>query len=183
MTKIKNKRKQQQYLKELKRNIFFCLLSSILVIGLAYFIFQADILKPQLNEMTASYISFNNSNTTDMLKISDLKKYSDKKGKSDINEKNINFNVTGTKNSEYSIIVYPINKNTDYKNIKFYIEKNNQELIVDNLDSKPTNQDGGIIIYEGKITKKNKMTIRMWLTKKYHHDNHSISFEIKVKPR
>ena len=30
--------------------------------------------KPQMNELTTSYISFNNSNATDMMKIKNLKK-------------------------------------------------------------------------------------------------------------
>lgn len=188
MRKIHNKRKkmtekERQLLKELKKSIFFCSISCLLVIVLACLMFKTNILKPQLNEMTASYISFNNSNTTDMLKISNVKKLSDKKGKSQVNDKTLTFSVTSEIASSYDIVVYPVKKVTDYKNIKFCLAKNNQELVVDNLDNKDTSKDGGIIIYQGKVSSKNKITIRMWLTKKYHQETNNLSFEIKVKPR
>ena len=50
----------------------------ISAIFLSYFVITASSLKPEINEETANYISFNNSNTTDMMKISNLQKLSNK---------------------------------------------------------------------------------------------------------
>lgn len=169
--------------KELYKYNFFCFLSCTLVLCLTFLIFKTDFLKPKLNEMTASYISFNNSNTTDMLKISNLEKSSDKVGKSNVNKKYLDFNISGMKGTTYDIVVYPINKENDLKNIKFYLAKNDIELFVDTLYNKQVSKDGGIIIYQGKITNKNKITIRMWLTRKYHQNTHNLSFEVKIKQR
>ncbi len=182
----KNKKltkKELQQFQELKKNIFFCILSCILVLALGYLIFETDILRPELNEMTASYISFNNSNTTDMLKISNLEKASNKKGKSSANTKSVSFKVTGKKNTPYDIVVYPINKDNDFKNIKFSLTENDELLNSSTLNSKPVSSDGGIIIYRGKVKESGKLTLRMWLTRKYHKNAHNLSFEVKVKTR
>lgn len=186
MTKIQKKRKkltkkEQQQQKEIRKKFFFCVSLSFIILLISYLIFYTDILKPELNEMTASYISFNNSNTTDMLKINNLEKLSDKKGVSSINDKNVIFEVTGKEAETYSVVVYPTNSNSDFRNIKFALEKNGKLLISDTLNNQAVSQDGGIVILKDKIAANNKLTLRMWLTKKYHKDKHNLAFEIKVK--
>ena len=70
----KNSKKRQQEMKIQRKVIFQCVILSVLVLALTYFILNSNVLKSKVDEVTASYISFNNSKTTDMLKISNLSK-------------------------------------------------------------------------------------------------------------
>ena len=181
MAKKRRRRKKsnrQKHIDNTKR-ILTCVILSLLVLGLSYIIFQTDILEPSLNEITTSYISFNNKNTTDMLKINNINKKSDKLGKSSWNNKSIVLDIDGEKDKEYQIIVYPIIKDVDNKYIKVYL-KDNKELVNTNLDELKDSEDGGKIIYQGKINN-NKKILRMWIDKDYKDKINNNSFEIKIK--
>ena len=180
MAKKRRRRKtnRQKHIDNTKR-ILTCIILSVLVLGLSYIIFKTDILKPSLNEITTSYISFNNKNITDMLKINNINKKSDKLGKSTWNNKSIVLDIDGEKNREYKIIIYPIIKSVDNKYIKVYL-KDNKELVNTNLDNLKDSEDGGKIIYQGKINNKKKI-LRMWIDKEYKGNVNDNSFEIKIK--
>lgn len=184
MAKKESKRKKKTTQEaKLYRAAIACLVLSVSVIFLSYFVITASSLKPEINEETANYISFNNSNTTDMMKISNLQKMSDKKGISKVNENSIDFKITGKKGSNYSIIIYPINNKNDLKKIKFYLTEDKRKVAYSSLDTiKESKEDGGIIIYQGTITNSDSnYNLRMWLSKDYHQNANNISFEIKVK--
>ena len=79
MTK-KKKQKKKNYL-----FIFFSVILCLITLLLSYIIFGTNLLKPKLNEETTSYISFNNKDTTDILKIKNIQIMSNEKGKSNRN--------------------------------------------------------------------------------------------------
>jgi len=179
------KKKKKTNSKELQstKYLFTCLLIFISVIFLTCIIFKTDLLKSDINQLTASYISFNNTDTTDMLKISTLKKMSDQKGKSKANDRSLDFEITGKKGSDYDIIIYPMKEQVNLERIKYSLSKENSELLGNTLNTLKKSSDGGLVLYQGKITKNNKFHLSMWLTKNYSGNEHNISFEIKVKPR
>lgn len=177
---VKKDKKIKLY-KELIKNIFLCIILFILITTLSHFIFLKLKIKSQIDPITANYISFNNGNTTDMLKINNLSKLSDKNGKKDTNKAKAFFKITGKKNSIYNIVIYPKNNKYDLKNIKFFLkDEDNQKLATSNLDNLEKTSDGGIIIYQGKLKKDNQLNLYMWLTKKYKKPN-DLTFEIKIK--
>ncbi len=178
----KSKKKTTQEVK-LYKTVFLCSLLCIAVVCSSYLVVRVSNLKPQINEETANYISFNNSNTTDMLKISKLNKLSDKKGIGKTNTKSLEFEITGKKESKYNIIVYPINNKNDLSKIKLYLTENDKEVEYNSLDNMTESvEDGGIIIHQGEVSD-SKFKLRMWLTKDYHENSDNISFEVKVKAR
>ena len=65
----------------LHKKIVLCVFLCTLVIILGYIILLSNVLEPKINQLTASYISFNNRNSTDMLRINNLEKMSNKKGR------------------------------------------------------------------------------------------------------
>ena len=118
-------------------------------------------------------------NSTDMLKINNINKKSDKLGKSSWNNKSIVLDIDGEKDKEYQIIIYPIIKDVDNKYIKVYL-KDNKELVNTNLDELKDSEDGGKIIHQGKINNKKKI-LRMWIDEDYKDKINNNSFEIKIK--
>lgn len=183
MAKKKHKKrltKKQEQKKEFLKKSIICSFMFIVVLCLSYLIFISNILQPKVNSITANYISFNNKNTTDMLRINNIKKMSDKFGKSIINDASINFKVTGNKDSDYKIIIYPIDNNINNKYIKFIL-LDDKELILDNLANMVSTNDGGKIIYTGKIKDNKKLTLNMWLSNEYQGKSKNNSFEIKIK--
>lgn len=186
--KKKNKKKltkkqRQQMKKQLYKSIFCSIFLSLLVIAFGYLIFKTDILQPRVDEVTASYISFNNSNTTDMLKINSLKKMSDEKGSSSFNKSYVEFEVTGSKKSNYDIVVYSIINKIDYKYVKFCLISDNEVINSGNLEDLKLKSDGGKILYQGSLNKSVPMLLRMWVSNDYESKVGNTSFEIKVKIR
>ena len=163
--------KKEIYIKKIST----CIILGIFVITLSYFIFKTNILEPKLNELTTSYISFNNINNTDILKLNNINKMSDTKAKSILNNSTIKLNITGNKNEEYYIVVYK-DSDIDDKYINCYINKKV------NLSEVETTSDGGKIIYTGKIDNKTKI-LKMWIDKSYKDKVKDNSFEIKIKKK
>ena len=175
----KKKLEQQKKLhKRICTTIFLCLL----VIGLSFLIIKTDILSPKIDEATASYISFNNKNSTDMLKISNLYKMGDTIGQSIINSNYVKFNVEGEPNYRYEILIDTITNSIDEKYIKYSFSIGNK-VIVSTLDKLDINEDSEKILYKGEVNKNDKITIHMWISKEYRKNIDNTSFEIKIKPR
>ncbi len=182
--KKKLSKKKQLELKNQKKVIYYCLILCLLVLLLTYFIFYKDTLKTSVDEVTASYISFNNSKTTDMLKISNLSKMKDDKGKSILNTSTKMFDVDGNIKEKYEVVVYALGNKADESYIKFALyDSNNNEISSGVLNNSKTSVDGGKVIYQGAIKKHNKLKLNMWLSKKYQGNTKNISYEIKIKPR
>ena len=66
----KRKRIQREYQKKLTT----CILMGIIILCVGFFIKTSNLLEPKINELTTSFISFNNKNTTDMLRINNIEK-------------------------------------------------------------------------------------------------------------
>ena len=177
--KRKNNKKAK---KQLYKNIVISSLLCFLVLCLSYIIFMTDYLQPRVDEITTSYISFNNRYTTDVMKISNVKKMSDKNGSSNLNNKYIEFTVQGKNASKYEIVIYPIGKKIDNTYVNFVFETSNEKLI-NNLGSMPERKDGGRVIYQGEIKDNSKKKLRMWISKDYKDKANNTSFEIKIKSR
>jgi len=177
---MKNKSKEDK--KELNKYILIAIITSLLVIFVSIFIYRTDLLIPQVDELTVSYISFNNKNTTDMLRMTDIKKMSDNIGQSIINNKYVSFEVTGDSNSKYDIIVDSVSNEIPGKYIKYslVVGKNGY---VNTLDKLEKTDDLGMILYSDYIKKNNKITVRMWIDKSYKGKISNNAFEIKIKPR
>lgn len=159
--------------------IFFCLvLGSVLYLG--YYIFGTDSLQPSVNELTMSYISFQNKNATDMFKITNLKKMSEKKGISEKNSCSFPLSLTGNKHTKYQIVLYPLTNVIEDEYLWYSLEGKNVSQR-NSLDQLSTLEDGGKIIYQGKLGGSNTFTYRMWIDKEYPNKVLETSFEIKMK--
>lgn len=175
----KKNRKSNKYSHKTKKYIFICSLLGLLVGALSYTIYITNLLEPKVDEVTANYISFNNKNATDMLKISNMKKMSDKLGKSAYNNQKVKMEITGEENSSYEIIIYTLNNQVDEQYINCYLEGNN-ETVWKKLSELEENSEGGKILF--KSTSKNKrMTLKMWIDNDYTKDIENTAFEIKIK--
>ena len=122
----KKKRKKQK--EENKYQKVLCLFLVALILSFAYIMKEQKNLEPQLNELTTSYISFNNSNATDRLTISNLKNMSERIGKSKWNNSRLIIPISGEKNKPYEIIIYPINKDTKEEYIEIYIKHKKESI-------------------------------------------------------
>lgn len=122
-----------------------------LVILFGYVILNADWLRPKINELSASYISLKNQSATDILKINNLRKLSDKKGMSNRNYSFKTFQVTGQKGLNYQIVLYHLGEKIDEKYIKYYLVNDRGNSINGILKDQKETNDGGKIIYEGTI--------------------------------
>ena len=163
----------------------FRILSIFLIIAVTLLFFvlsNSSLLRPKLNEDTIRYISFNNQNTTDMLQITDIKRMSDNMGKSQRNKSYITFSAVGEKNLDYDVILYPIVNTIDYSYIKYSIN-NQKKIVIDTLEDKEVCEDGGIIIYQGKIKEDQLRTLRLWVSSNYRGKVDSNSFEVRIKSR
>lgn len=154
----------------------------ILIIILTFIILETNLLEPKKDDTATNYISFNNSNATDMLKVSNLKRMSNEKGISDKNESITKFEVTGDKDSIYQIVLYHIGNSIDEEFIHFCLEDTN-ELDNNILSEMTENNSGGRIIYEGIIDGKKEFELKMWIDKEYEDDINNISYEIKIKSK
>ena len=175
-------KKQLKQKQQLQKNIIISTLMCLLVLGISYVIFKTDVLQPSVNEVTASYISFNNKDTTDIIKINDIKKMSNDMGKSIVNKKYSQLSIEGEVNSNYQLVIYPLVNNIDLKYVNYSITVDGN-VYTDYLSNKQVTGDEGIVVYNGVVTKGNKVTIRMWISREYEGEVGNNSFQIKINPR
>ena len=166
-----------------KRSIVLLIFIVVLTISVFYLINETKLLIPKIDEATASYISFNNSNSTDMLKINNIKRMKHKIGKSFLNTYKETFNVSGTKNENFNIELYSIGNKIDKKYINYVLLKNNNIIEIGNLENKEETNNGGIILYQGKIINDNSYEIKMWIDEDYKEKPQNVSYEIKINSR
>ena len=178
---MKNKEKKNNRIK--KRSIVLLIFIVVLTISVFYLINETKLLIPKIDEATASYISFNNSNSTDMLKINNIKRMKHKIGKSFLNTYKETFNVFGTKNENFNIELYSIGNKIDKKYINYVLLKNNNIIEIGNLENKEETNNGGIILYQGKIINNNSYEIKMWIDEDYKEKPQNVSYEIKINSR
>ena len=133
------------------------------------------------DDVTANYISFNNSNTTDMIKVSNLEKLSDTKGVSFRNRSNKNFKVLGDKNHTFQIVLYHIGTVIDDQYIHFSLSHQGKEIIRYTLDQMQESPNGGKIIYEGVIKDEEDWNLKMWVDHTYKGSVKNISYEIRIQ--
>lgn len=155
----------------------YTIVSVISVILLTLLITNTNILEPVINEKTAKYISFNNTNNTDMLEINNIKKMPNFLGKTKFNKNSISFVIESNNKSNYEIFIYPSNNNIPNKYIHYYLKS-------DKFSKEGTlnkNSNDGISIYKGKVNKK-KITLRMWIDNKYKNNKNN-NFEVIIKSR
>ena len=176
----KKKKKQQQKIK-LRQLSIICLFLIFTIVLLSYITLNKVILNTQLNEKTTSYISFNNSNTTDHLTISNLKVLSNNLGKSNWNKSRLTIPVKGNKNQEYEIVLYPLHEDKISEYVEVYVH-NKKTRTVKKISELENNSDGGKILYQGKIDN-NKTSINMWISNKYKGKTNDNSYEIKIKTK
>ncbi|MBQ6323654.1 MAG: hypothetical protein IJI22_02345 [Bacilli bacterium] len=169
--KKKKNKKTHHYIRTL------CMI--VLVLVLAYFIFSHDLLSPHLNELTTSYISFNNSYSTDMLKINNIQKMKDEKGASTKNKGKLTIKITGSNKNKYELVVYPISNEVNPEYVKFSLN-DGKNTINNKLSEMPTSKDGGIIIYTNNINKDNNITLNMWISTEYNDKIKNNSYEVKI---
>lgn len=178
---MKNKEKKNNRIK--KRSIVLLIFIVVLTISAFYLINGTELLIPKIDEATASYISFNNSNSTDMLKINNIKRMKHNIGKSFLNTYKETFNVSGTKNENFNIELYSIGNKIDKKYINYVLLKNNNIIEIGNLENKEETNNGGIILYQGKIINDNSYEIKMWIDEDYKEKTQNVSYEIKINSR
>ena len=179
--KENNKKKLDNRIR--KRNIFFLIFLICMSLGTLYLIKYTDILLPKINEATASYISFNNFKTTDILKITNIKKYNNKIGKSKFNKNEIIIEVEGKEKEEFVIELYSIGNKLDKKYINYILLEDNKEVKIGKLNTCEEKNNGGLILYNGTIKKNKKYKIKMWIDTKYEKKVNNISYEVKVQSR
>ena len=178
---MKNKKKKNNRIK--KRSIVLLIFIVVLTISVFYLINETKLLIPKIDEATSSYISFNNSNSTDMLKINNIKRMKHKIGKSFLNTYKETFNVFGTKNENFNIELYSIGNKIDKKYINYVLLKNNNIIEIGNLENKEETNNGGIILYQDKIINDNSYEIKMWIDEDYKEKTQNVSYEIKINSR
>ena len=118
-----------------------------------------------------------------MLKIVDLLKLSDEVGKSSLNQSKVTFKVDGKKNKDYQIVLYPTGNNINNKYVKVFLTINKEKKILEKLNNMKVIEDGGIIVYEGRLLEDNNFKLQMWVDNKYNKNIDNISYEIKIKSR
>ena len=182
MAKKNTKKKQRKKKIESYKILTTLITLVVLVLSLGYIILGTNILEPKVDEITASYISFNNKNTTDMLRINNIKKMTDNKGKSLANTKKVSFEISGTKDTNYEIVVYPLVNDIDEKYINFSLTSETTKES-NSFSMMPESSDGGIIIYQSKMEDSKEMTLRLWVSADYSEKITNNSFEVKIKPR
>ena len=175
------KGKKKYTKKSVYKSAFTTFVLIVLVVLCAHFIFQTDWLKPRFNELLASYISLNNLNTTDILKVSNLKKMTNKKGISYHNKSKKEFQVTGQREIKYQIVLYHVGEKIEEEYIHFYLENEKKVKIEGILSEQSETNDGGKMIYEGTIQEGKNWTIKMWIDKEYKKKGNNVSYEIRIK--
>ena len=173
--KTKKKSKLQQTLDKYKA---YTIVSIISVLLLTLIITNTSI-SSVINEKTAKYISFNNTNNTDMLSINNIKKMPNFLGKTKYNKSSISFILESSNKSNYEIVLFTNNNNIPNKYIHYYL-KSNKLLKKGTLNN---NSNDGIVIYKGTIKDRKKITLKMWIDRKYKNNNSNNTFEVKIKSR
>ena len=174
-------KKKERRQKEYQKSLTSCILMGIIVICVGLLIANINFNEPNINELTTSFISFNNKNTTDMLKVTNIEKMSDKRGNSRWNPHSLTINITGEKNQSYEIVLYPLTNPIEDNYIR-YVVKIGKEETKDHLLNPESTDDGGKIIYRGTIHNR-KTTIRLWIADEYRGKVTQNAFEIKIRPR
>lgn len=147
----------------------------------AYYIHTAEWLQPEINELTASYLSLNNNDTTDMLKITNLHKMTDEDGREEKNKANKDFEITGDKKATYQIVLYHMGNYVEDEYVKFSLANEKGQIIEDSLKNRAETPDGGKIIFEGKMKDGKRWNLKMWIDKSYHGGTTNLSYEIRMK--
>lgn len=153
----------------------------ILVICIGGIISNSNFNVVPFDEVTASYVSFNNSDTTDMIKVSNLEKLSDTKGVSFRNRSSKNFQVLGDKNLKFKIVLYHIGTVIEDEYIHFSLSHKGKEIIRYTLDQMQESSNGGKIIYEGVIKDQDDWNLKMWVDHSYKGVVKNISYEIRIQ--
>lgn len=175
------KGKKRYTKKDIRKAAGTALLLVLLVIILTYIIFNTAWLRPKLNELSASYISLNNTNTTDMLKVTNLRRLSNEKGKSFRNKAYKEFQITGQQNSSYQIVLYHIGEKIDEAYVHYYLENEHQVIKDGIIKVDDATNDGGRVIYTGNIKDGKNWKLKMWIDKDYKGEVSNISYEIRIK--
>jgi len=176
------KKGKKRYTKKDVQKSFFttlCLMFLVSVIG--FLIMNTEWLRPKLNEISASYISLNNTNKTDMLKITNLRKLSDKKGISKRNKSSKDFQITGQKEEIYQIVLYHLGYTVDEKFIHYSLTNEKDKQLTGILSNQEETFDGGRIIFEGTMQEGKNWNLKMWIDSKYNKNSNNISYEIRIK--
>ena len=153
----------------------------VLVFVLSYYAFISYNSKSQLDELTTSYISFNNNDTTDMMKITNLKKMSNSNGVSFKNKSMKRFEVSGEIGERYQIVLYHIGNVIDNKYVHYSLVVNNKVKETNVLSNVVYSENGGLVIYDGKIEKNNNCILKMWVDNSYRDSVKNVSYEVRIK--
>ena len=172
--------KEKYTKRKLIRSWILMIILVVAVFFLSVFIFNTDYLSPKVDELTASYISFNNVESTDIIKVSNIKKMNDTNGKSYKNKSSVSFNVNGKKGTNYEVVLYPIGTILNNCNVKFYLE-NNVDKITNNLNNMDRKVDDGIVVYKSTIGKEGKFKLKLWVDDSCDEKFKNLSYEVKVK--
>ena len=168
--------------KDVIKSSFFTMFLLLITLLLGYIILKTDTLSPRAELLSTSNISFNNSNATDMLKISNLKKMSEDKGTSNHNKSTTNIKISGNKDYECKIVLYHVGNIVGEEYVHYELSNSNV-LRTGNLSTASLNNDGGRIIYEGKIEENKNFELKMWVDKNYEGNVKNVSYEIKIKAK
>ena len=148
---------------------------------LSYYVYNSYNSKSKLDELTTSYISFNNNDTTEMMKITDLKRMSNSTGVSFKNKSLKNFDISGDVGERYQIVLYHIGNVIDNKYVHYSLIINNKVKDTNTLNNMIYSENGGLVIYDGKIEKNNNCILKMWVDNSYHDSVKNISYEVRIK--
>lgn len=174
---VSKKRKNKQ--KEIAKTISIILILIILLLGINYIAYQTNFLKPHIDTKTIEYISFYNKEITNSILIKNIRKMSNKKGKTNRNKSSLNLNITGKSGEKYEVVLYSQTANIDENFINTFLEHKNEKKtrILQNLQD---SNDGGKIIYQGEVDNSN-IILRLWVSKKYSSKVKGNSFEVRIK--
>lgn len=159
--------------------VAFLLIVLVTIVG--YFIFNTSWLRPKINEISASYISLNTAYKTDMLKINNLQKLTDKKGMSNRNKNNKDFQITGEIDSTYQIVLYHLGERIDEKNVHYYLVNEKKVSMNGLISNLKETDDGGKILFEGTIKSGKNWNLKLWVSNDYNENINNISYEIRIK--
>jgi hypothetical protein len=153
----------------------------LIVLAFSYWLNTTEWYQPKINELSASYISLNNNNTTDMLKITNLHKLSTRKGKKNSNPCKQNIEITGDSNQTYQIVLYHLGYILEDQYVYYQLTSDEATEITGNLSNAEDSYDGGKIIFEGNLKDGKNWKLKMWVNKKYPGEVKNIAYEIRIK--
>lgn len=176
------KKNQKRYT---KKNVYYASVKTgilfFFVLALGYGILNSEWVTPEIDELSASYISLNNTETTDILKVTNLRKLTNQRGASRYNKSTKTFKMTGEKDTQFQIVLYHLGKVVDEKYVKFYLENEMGKTIQGNLKSQSETYDGGRILFVGNMKDGQNWTLKMWVDKDYKNSIRNVSYEIRIK--